>query len=113
MTILSRVAGFMGWNPIGTSVTVRVDESSNPSIVGAELTAVIASTHDDGTFVLRLTTPLLQGERSLQEVTAYQRSKGFGVYHMAFGAIPVYLSPREGNASDQRFASALVKRYRP
>ena len=113
MHILSHVARFMGWNPIGISVTVRVDESGNPSMVGAELTAVIASINDDGSFVLRLTKPLLQGDRSLQEVTGYPRNKGFDVYHMAFGAIAVYLSPREGNASDQRFASAFVERRSP
>lgn len=113
MSILSRVARFIGWNPIGTTVNVRVDESTNSSIVGTELTAMVASIKENGTFVLRLTTPLMHGEGTMQEVIAYPRNKGFDIYHIAIGAIGVYLSPCEDNRSDQRFASALVKRHRP
>lgn len=113
MNILARIARFLGWRPIGETVNVRVDESSNSSIVGTELTATVASIKKNGAFVLRLATPLMQGERPMQEVIAYPRHKGYDIYHIAFGAIAVYLAPCEDNESDQRFASALVKRRRP
>lgn len=113
MSILSRVARFLGWSPIGATVNVRIDESTNSSIVGTELAATVASIKENGAFVLRLATPLMQGERPMQEVIAYPRNRGFDIYHIAIGTIAVYLSPCEGNGSDQRFASALVKRHIP
>ena len=113
MSILSRVARFLGWRPIGANVSVRVDESTNSLIVGTELTATVASIKEDGSFILRLATPLMQGGRPMQEVIAYPRNRGFDIFHIAIGSIAVYLSPCEGNESDQRFASALVKRHKP
>lgn len=113
MNILSRIARFLGWKPIGATVNVRVDESSNLSIVGTELTATVTSIKENGAFVLRLATPLMQGGVPVQEVIAYPRHRGYDIYRIAFGAIAVYLTSCEGSASDQRFAAALIKSHRP
>jgi len=109
MSILSRLARALGWNPVGINVNLKIDESAFSSNIGKELTANIASVQNDGSFVLKLDDPLMQEAQKVQEVIAYPRHSGYDIYHLAVGAIAVDLCPWPCNEL-QRFALAIVSR---
>jgi len=114
MSFFSFLSRIMGWNPIGETIEIQIDEADKAykDLVGKTIKASIESIEEDASKVkLKLISPIQSGEVNQFLIAATQRHTGCDVYSLKFRPIAIgleFLNQLAGDV-DSRFAIGLMK----
>lgn len=111
MRVLNALARRLGWSPVGKAIVLRIDDASDPTWGGVEISGWIRKVHEDGSAVIALVSPLHVGSTSISALIASPRHKNYAFTSLWSDFIAVNLVPFDKSEEAGRWmATATVRR---